>query len=102
MREPWIRERLDLAAIIETGEERPRTDMTDDRERATMLVGYLGAFDQALELAWASPHLSQNQLRILFLESGLARCELQRVPLPFPSPMRRGIPVGYLTAPAYK
>jgi ubiquinone/menaquinone biosynthesis C-methylase UbiE len=31
---------LDLATVIRTGDERPRSDMTDDRQRAATMVGY--------------------------------------------------------------
>ena len=32
--EQFVRERLELATLIQTGEERPRSDATTDRERA--------------------------------------------------------------------
>jgi hypothetical protein len=59
-------------------------------------------FDQAQELAWGSRHLSQDQLRELFVASGFARCEFLSIPLPFPALVRPGSPVSYLTALAFK
>ncbi len=62
----------------------------------------LGVFDQALELAWGSRHLSQDQLQELYIESGFARCEFLHIPVPFPSLVRPGSQVIYLTALAFK
>jgi ubiquinone/menaquinone biosynthesis C-methylase UbiE len=62
----------------------------------------LGVFDQALELAWGSRHLSRDQLQELYIDSGFARCEFVQIPMPFPSLVRPGSQVIYLTALAFK
>jgi SAM-dependent methyltransferase len=62
----------------------------------------LGVFDQALEMAWGSRHLSRDQIHDLFMASGFRRCEFREIPLPFPSLVRPGNPVVYLTALAFK
>jgi SAM-dependent methyltransferase len=62
----------------------------------------LGVFDQALEMTWGNRHLTQDQLRELYLESGFARCELQHISLPLPSNGRPGSLEECLTALAFK
>ncbi len=63
----------------------------------------LGVFDQAQETTWGSGHLTQDELAALFTTQGFARCTFQLVEdLPFPSVVRLGSPVVYLTALAFK
>jgi len=62
----------------------------------------LGVFDQALEITWGNRHLTQDQLRELYLESGFARCEFQHISLPYPSNLRPGSIEECLTALAFK
>jgi hypothetical protein len=59
-------------------------------------------FDQAQETAWGSRHLTQDELTDLFTTHGFARCTFQLMDLPFPSVVRPGTPVVYLTALAFK
>jgi SAM-dependent methyltransferase len=62
----------------------------------------LGVFDQAMEMTWGNRHLTQDQLRELYLESGFARCELQHISLPLPANGRPGSLEECLTAIAFK
>ena len=45
--EPYMRERLDLATVLQTGEERPRSEAPMSRERAAALLPLLRAQAQA-------------------------------------------------------
>ena len=62
----------------------------------------LAVFDQALELSWGTRHLTEDELRLLLREAGFPRCEFQPVELPFPSLIRPGTPVWYLSTVAYR
>jgi SAM-dependent methyltransferase len=61
-----------------------------------------GVFDQAMEMTWGNRHLTQDQLRELYLESGFSRCDFQHISLPSPSNARPGIVEERLSALAYK